>query len=182
MAAIRSRYYGRTKLSLPPTVMDACSRSIRLSIKRSTVSIKLLQWNCVWNPSTVLPKSPSMISSFQGQMPNASEFGHGMCQNVMMVAFGIWSRIILGRRAKSAARAHDGFECRDQATRRDLQSDLPPDAIVDVGLHVGVDDDLRIGQVLGERKPERFEAPVRVRRVDRALRLLEVTQQVLNLH
>ena len=59
---------------------------MRLSMKRSTVSRKLLQWNWVWKPMMVLPSSPSRISSFQGQMPKVSAFGHGMCQKVMMVA------------------------------------------------------------------------------------------------
>ena len=36
-----------------------------------------------------------MSSSFHGQMPKVSAFGHGICQNVMMVAFGKRSRIIL---------------------------------------------------------------------------------------
>ena len=41
-----------------------------------------------------------MISSFHGQMPKVSAFGHGMCQKVMMVAFGNRCRIMRGRSAK----------------------------------------------------------------------------------
>ena len=69
-------------------------------MKRSTVSRKLLQWNCVWKPITELPSRPAMISSFHGQMPNISGFGQGMCQNVMMVAFGSFLRSMLGSSAK----------------------------------------------------------------------------------
>ena len=36
----------------------------------------------------VLPSMPCRISRRHGQMPNDSGFGHGMCQNVRMVAFG----------------------------------------------------------------------------------------------
>ena len=36
----------------------------------------------------VLPSIPSRISLRHGQMPNASGFGHGMCQKVRMVARG----------------------------------------------------------------------------------------------
>ena len=77
-----------------------CSRSIRDSRKRSTPSTKLLQWNCVWKPRMLLPRSPARISSRQGQIPNRSEFGQGMCQNVITVARGSFSRIIRGSRAK----------------------------------------------------------------------------------
>ncbi len=41
-----------------------------------------------------------MSSRAQGQMPYRSAFGHGMCQNVMIVARGSNSRSILGSRAK----------------------------------------------------------------------------------
>ena len=41
-----------------------------------------------------------MISSFHGQMPKISGFGHGICQNVMMVAFGNFLRSMLGSSAK----------------------------------------------------------------------------------
>ena len=48
----------------------------------------------------MLPSSPSMISSFHGQMPKVSAFGQGMCQKVMMVALGRRSRIMRGSSAK----------------------------------------------------------------------------------
>ncbi len=48
----------------------------------------------------LLPRSPARISSRQGQIPKRSEFGHGMCQNVITVARGSFSRIIRGSRAK----------------------------------------------------------------------------------
>jgi len=76
------------------------SRSTRASSCRSTVSTKLLQWNWVWNPRMLLPSSPSSNCSRQGQIANASGLGHGMCQKVMMVAFGNASRIIRGASAK----------------------------------------------------------------------------------
>ena len=64
------------------------------------MSRKLLQWNCVWKPRMLLPSRPSSSSSRHGQIANASGFGHGMCQNVMIVAFGRRSRIIRGSSAK----------------------------------------------------------------------------------
>ena len=73
---------------MPLAVTEARSRSMRLSMKRSVASRKLLQWNWVWKPRMVLPSKPSMISSRQGQMLKVSEFGQGMCQKVTMVAFG----------------------------------------------------------------------------------------------
>ena len=45
-----------------------------------------MQWNCVWKPRMLLPSSPSSSSSRHGQIANASGLGHGMCQNVMIVA------------------------------------------------------------------------------------------------
>jgi hypothetical protein len=45
-------------------------------------------------------ESPSSSSARQGQMPRRSEFGHGMCQKVMMVARGRRSRMRRGARAK----------------------------------------------------------------------------------
>ena len=41
-----------------------------------------------------------MISSRQGQMPNVSALGQGMCQKVRIVALGSRSRTIRGRSAK----------------------------------------------------------------------------------
>ena len=40
------------------------------------------------------------ISRFHGQTPKVSAFGHGMCQNSAMVAFGILLRISCGSNAK----------------------------------------------------------------------------------
>ena len=51
---------------------------------RSTVSRKLLQWNCVWNPRMLLPSSPSSSSCRHGQIAKDSGLGHGMCQKVMI--------------------------------------------------------------------------------------------------
>ena len=48
----------------------------------------------------VLPSSPSSSSSRQGQMPNASGLGQGMCQKATIVASGKASWIILGSSAK----------------------------------------------------------------------------------
>ena len=48
----------------------------------------------------LLPSIPSRISSRQGQMPNRSEFGQGMCQNVRTVARGSALADQLGRSAK----------------------------------------------------------------------------------
>ena len=48
----------------------------------------------------LLPRRPSSSSSRNGQIANASGFGHGMCQNVMIVASGSCSRIIRGSSAK----------------------------------------------------------------------------------
>ena len=48
----------------------------------------------------LLPSRPARISSRQGQIPNRSELGHGMCQNVITVARGSFSRIIRGSSAK----------------------------------------------------------------------------------
>jgi hypothetical protein len=48
----------------------------------------------------LLPRRPWSSSSRQGQIANASGFGHGMCQKVMTVASGSLSRIIRGSRAK----------------------------------------------------------------------------------
>ncbi len=59
-----------------------------------------MQWNCVWKPRMSLPSSPSSSSTRHGQIANASGLGHGMCQNVMIVAFGSRSRIIRGSSAK----------------------------------------------------------------------------------
>ena len=49
---------------------------------------------------TELPSNPVIISSFHGQIPNISGFGQGMCQKVMMVAFGSLLRNMLGSSAK----------------------------------------------------------------------------------
>ena len=46
------------------------------------------------------PSIPSRSSLRQGQMPNRSEFGQGMCQNMMTVARGRRSRMNLGTSAK----------------------------------------------------------------------------------
>ncbi len=59
-----------------------------------------MQWNCVWKPRMSLPSKPSSSSTRHGQIANASGLGHGMCQNVMIVAFGSRSRIIRGSSAK----------------------------------------------------------------------------------
>ncbi len=59
-----------------------------------------MQWNCVWKPRMLLPSSPASSSSRQGQIPNCSELGQGMCQNVSTVARGSRSRIIRGKSAK----------------------------------------------------------------------------------
>ena len=48
----------------------------------------------------LLPSSPSSSSSRQGQMANASGFGQGMCQKVMIVAAGSASRIMRGSSAR----------------------------------------------------------------------------------
>ena len=48
----------------------------------------------------VEPRSPSSSSSRQGQIPNASGLGQGMCQNATIVAVGSASWIILGNSAK----------------------------------------------------------------------------------
>ena len=48
----------------------------------------------------LLPSSPSRISSVHGQIAERSEFGHGMCQKVMIVARGSRSRISRGASAK----------------------------------------------------------------------------------
>src|SRR5262245_41709629 len=73
---------------MPLKVTEARSPSMRLSMKRSVASRKLLQWNWVWKPKMVLPSKPSIICSRQGQMLKVSEFGQGMCQKVTMVAVG----------------------------------------------------------------------------------------------
>ena len=57
---------------------------MRLSRKRSTLSMKLLQWNWMWKPTIELPSRPSRICSRHGQMLNTSELGQGMCQKVMI--------------------------------------------------------------------------------------------------
>ena len=62
--------------------------------------MKLLQWNWVWNPRMLLPRMPSMIASFHGQIPNASALGQGVCQNMITVASGSRSRIMRGSSAK----------------------------------------------------------------------------------
>ena len=54
----------------------------------------------MWKPTIELPSRPSRISSRQGQMLNTSEFGQGMCQKVMIVASGSFSRTMRGSRAK----------------------------------------------------------------------------------
>src|SRR6266513_2690465 len=61
------------------------SRSMRASRYRSTVSTKFWQWKRVWKPRIVLPSRPSSSSSRQGQMPNDSGFGHGMCQKMIIL-------------------------------------------------------------------------------------------------
>ena len=43
----------------------------------------------------LLPSRPSRSSTRHGQIANDSGFGHGMCQNVMIVASGSRSRINL---------------------------------------------------------------------------------------
>ncbi len=48
----------------------------------------------------VLPSIPSSRSVLQGQMPKDSGFGQGMCQKVMIVAFGRAARTIAGTRAR----------------------------------------------------------------------------------
>ena len=62
--------------------------------------MKFLQWKRVWKPRIVLPSMPCRISRRQGQMPNDSGFGQGMCQKVRMVACGSFSRTIAGSSAK----------------------------------------------------------------------------------
>ena len=73
---------------------------MRLSMKASTESMKLLQWSWVWNPTTLEPSRPEISSSRHGQMPMRSALGHGMCQNMMMVARGSVSRIMRGASPK----------------------------------------------------------------------------------
>ena len=73
---------------------------MRLSMKASTESMKLLQWSWVWKPTMLEPSRPEISSSRHGQMPMRSAFGHGMCQNVMIVARGSVSRIMRGASAK----------------------------------------------------------------------------------
>ena len=73
---------------------------MRVSRIDRPISTKFWQWKRVWKPRIVLPSIPSRISSRHGQMPNDSEFGHGMCQNVMIVALGRRSRIMRGSSAK----------------------------------------------------------------------------------
>jgi hypothetical protein len=80
--------------------MVKVSRSTRASRKRSTVSKKLLQWNCVWKPRIEEPSMPSSTSSRQGRMPKASGLGQGMCQKAMMVARGRRLRTMRGSSAK----------------------------------------------------------------------------------
>ena len=46
------------------------------------------------------PRSPASTSSRHGRIANASGFGQGMCQNVMIVASGSASRTSLGSSAK----------------------------------------------------------------------------------
>ena len=48
---------------LPRHATVNVSRSTSASICRSTVSRKLLQWNCVWKPSRLLPRRPSSSCS-----------------------------------------------------------------------------------------------------------------------
>jgi hypothetical protein len=55
----------------------AVSRSMRLSMKASTESRKLLQCCWVWKPTMLDPSSPAISSSRQGQMPDALRVGPG---------------------------------------------------------------------------------------------------------
>ena len=73
---------------------------MRDSRKRSTLSMKLLQWSWMWKPRIELPSRPSRICSRHGQTLNTSEFGHGICQKVMIIASGSFSRISRGSSAK----------------------------------------------------------------------------------
>ena len=85
---------------MPLVVTEARSRSMRLSMKRSVASRKLLQWNWVWKPRMVVAEQAVDDSSRQGQMLKVSELGQGMCQKVTMVALGNRRRTMRGRRAK----------------------------------------------------------------------------------
>ncbi len=58
-----------------------------------------MQWAWTWKPRMLEPSSPSSSSSPNGQMPNRSPPGQGMCQKVTMVASGSRSRTIRGRSA-----------------------------------------------------------------------------------
>ena len=91
---------GLTRVTRWFRATEKCSQSIRASTTRSTVSRKLLQWNWVWNPTMSAPSIPSRISVCQGQMPNASALGHGMCQKSATWASGRFSLMRRGRRAK----------------------------------------------------------------------------------
>ena len=109
-AAIRWRSDRDGSGSLPPKITES-SRSIRLSMNRSTASRKLLQWAWVWKPRIEAPRSPSMISSRQGQMPKVSAFGQGICQKVTMVA---WA----AGRGSCAAGARNGSPARERSGPR----------------------------------------------------------------
>ena len=65
-----------------------CSRSVRDSSTRSTVERKLWQCSGIWKPIRSAPSSPSSNCACHGQMPNASGFGHGICQKIATRASG----------------------------------------------------------------------------------------------
>ena len=62
--------------------------------------MKLLQWSLMWKPRMLLPSIPWRSSLCQGQISKFSEFGHGMCQKLRIIARGSRSRMIRGTRAK----------------------------------------------------------------------------------